>query len=121
MLCVQLASYLERGPLMWMMPLHLHVNQKSDYDLYDTCKSEYNGEFGFAKSQSFRLNIIAIRVKSQEHVSIQATLLDDIYVGPLILCIFVCGLNGFVHECMNNMSNVKVHLKTRSVNVDKVF
>ena len=23
---------LERGPLMWMMPLHLHVNQKSDYD-----------------------------------------------------------------------------------------
>ena len=21
-----------RGPLMWMMPLHLHVNQKSDYD-----------------------------------------------------------------------------------------
>ena len=32
LLCVQLASYLERGPLMWMMPLHLHVNQKSDYD-----------------------------------------------------------------------------------------
>ena len=22
-----------RGPLMWMMPLHLHVNQKSDYDM----------------------------------------------------------------------------------------
>ena len=21
-----------RGPLMWMMPLHLHVSQKSDYD-----------------------------------------------------------------------------------------
>ena len=21
-----------RSPLMWMMPLHLHVNQKSDYD-----------------------------------------------------------------------------------------
>ena len=32
LLCVQLASYLERGPLMWMMPLHLHANQKSDYD-----------------------------------------------------------------------------------------
>ena len=29
-LCVQLASYLEGGPLMWMM--HLHVNQKPDYD-----------------------------------------------------------------------------------------
>ena len=32
LLCVQLASYPQRGPLMWMMPLHLHVNQKSDYD-----------------------------------------------------------------------------------------
>ena len=33
LLCVQLASYLEGGPLMWMIPLHLHVNQKSDYDM----------------------------------------------------------------------------------------
>ena len=30
LLCTQLASYLEGGPPMWMM--HLHVNQKSDYD-----------------------------------------------------------------------------------------
>ena len=34
LLCVQLASYLERGPLMWMMPLHLHVNQKPDYMIW---------------------------------------------------------------------------------------
>ena len=27
-----LASYLEGGKLIWMMPLHLHVNQKSNYD-----------------------------------------------------------------------------------------
>ena len=33
LLCLQLASYLEEGPLMWMMPLHLHVNKKSDYDM----------------------------------------------------------------------------------------
>ena len=26
------SQYLEGGPLMWMMPLHLHVYQKSDYD-----------------------------------------------------------------------------------------
>ena len=25
--------YLERGPLVWMLPLYLHVNQKSDYDI----------------------------------------------------------------------------------------
>ena len=30
--CVQQASYLEGVPLMWMLPLYLHVNQKSDYD-----------------------------------------------------------------------------------------
>ena len=30
---VQQASYLEGGPLMWMLPLYLHVNQKSDYDM----------------------------------------------------------------------------------------
>ena len=30
--CVQQASYLEGGPLMWMLPLYLHVNQTFDYD-----------------------------------------------------------------------------------------
>ena len=30
--CVQQASYLEGGPLMWILPPYLHVNQKSDYD-----------------------------------------------------------------------------------------
>ena len=31
LLCVQQASYLEGGPLMWMLPLYLHINKKSDY------------------------------------------------------------------------------------------
>ena len=38
--CVHQASYLEGGPLMWMLPLYLHVNQKSDYDdmiVYCSC------------------------------------------------------------------------------------
>ena len=30
--CVQQASYLEGGPLMWMLSLYLNVNQKSNYD-----------------------------------------------------------------------------------------
>ena len=41
LLCVQLASYLERGPLIWMIPLHLHVNQKSDYDDDDDDDEQY--------------------------------------------------------------------------------
>ena len=31
--CMQQASNLKGGPLMWMLPLYLHVNQKSDYDM----------------------------------------------------------------------------------------
>ena len=47
LLFVQLASYMDRGPLMWMMPLHLHVNQKSDYDYDDDVKllTEHHLEF----------------------------------------------------------------------------
>ena len=30
--CVQQASYLEGGPLMWMLPQYLHVDKKSDDD-----------------------------------------------------------------------------------------
>ena len=30
--CVQQASYLEGGPLYWILPLYLHVNKKSDDD-----------------------------------------------------------------------------------------
>ena len=34
------ASQLSRrgGPLMWMLPLYLHVNQKSDYDDDESAK-----------------------------------------------------------------------------------
>ena len=30
--CVQLASYLEGSPLIWMMLLHLHINLNADDD-----------------------------------------------------------------------------------------
>ena len=30
--CMQQASYLEGGPLMWILPLYLHVNKKYDDD-----------------------------------------------------------------------------------------
>ena len=35
MLCVQLASYLEGGPLMSLMPLNLHVNIQSVLTLFN--------------------------------------------------------------------------------------
>ena len=31
--CMQQSSYLEGVPLMWMLALYLHVNQKSDYNM----------------------------------------------------------------------------------------
>ena len=32
------------GPLMWMMPLHLHFNQKSDYDDYEDDDCSHIGD-----------------------------------------------------------------------------
>ena len=61
---------------------------------------------------------MAIRVQRHANVSKQATLLDELDVSPLKWRVCGCGLNRFVHEGMNHISNVKVHLKTRSGNVN---
>ena len=41
--CVQQACYLEGGPLMWMLPLYLHVNQKSVDDDDDDLSPFWHG------------------------------------------------------------------------------
>ena len=61
---------------------------------------------------------MVIRVQRHANLSKQATLLDGVDVGPLKWRICGCGLNQFVHESMNDISNVKVHLKTRIGNVN---
>ena len=57
---------------------------------------------------------MAIRVQRHANASKQATLLDGLDVSHLKWRIRGCGLNRFVHEGMNDISNVKVQLKTRS-------
>ena len=64
------------------------------------------------------LNVMAMRVQRHANVSKQATLLDGLDVSPLKWRVCGCGLNRFVHEGMNRISNVRVHLKTRSGNVN---
>ena len=61
---------------------------------------------------------MAIRVQRHANLSKQATLLDGVDGGPLKWRVCGCGLNRFFHEGMNNISNVKVHLKTRIGNVN---
>ena len=61
---------------------------------------------------------MATRVQCHANVSKPATLLDGLDVSPLKLRVYGCGLNRFVLEGMNDISNVKVHLKTRSGNVN---
>ena len=63
---------------------------------------------------------MAIRVQRHANVSKQATFLDALDVSPLKLRVCGCGLNQFVHGGMNDISNVKIHLKTRSGNVNIV-
>ena len=61
---------------------------------------------------------MAIRVQRHANVSKQATLLDVLNGSPLKWRVYACGLNQFVHEGMNHISNVEVHLKTRSGNIN---
>ena len=61
---------------------------------------------------------MAIRVQRHANVSKQATLLDGLDESLLKWGVCGCGLKRFVHESMNHISNVKVHLKTRSGNVN---
>ena len=63
---------------------------------------------------------MAIRVQRHANVSKQATLSDVLDVSPLKWRVCGCGLNRFVHEGMNHISNAKVHLKIRSGNVNIV-
>ena len=64
---------------------------------------------------------MAILVQRYANVGKLVTLLDGVDVGPLKWRLCGCGLNRFVHEAMNYISNVKVHLKTSSGNVNIRF
>ena len=61
---------------------------------------------------------MAIRVQRHANISKQATLLDGLDISPLKWRVCRCGLNRFFHEGMNHISNVEVHLKTCSGNVN---
>ena len=54
---------------------------------------------------------MAIRFQCHANVSKQATILDGVDIGQLKWHVCGCGLNCFVHEGMNGISNVKVHFK----------
>ena len=61
---------------------------------------------------------MTIRARRQTKVSKQTTLLDGVDVDPPKQRVCWRGLNRYVHEAMNSISNVKVHLKTHSGNVN---
>ena len=58
-------------------------------------------------------NVMTICARRQTNVGKQTTLLDGVDVGPPKQRVCWRGLNRSVQEAMNNISNVKVHLKTR--------
>ena len=64
------------------------------------------------------MNIPKIEFITYKYVSKQATLLDGLDLSPLKWRVCGCGFNWFVHEGSNDISNVKVHLKTGSGNVN---
>ena len=60
------------------------------------------------------LSIMAICVQCHSNISKQTMLLDGVEVGQPKWCVCGHGLNQSFHEGMNDISNVKVHLKTCS-------
>ena len=63
---------------------------------------------------------MVIGVSRHVNVSKQAVLFG-LDFSPLKWRVCGCGLNRFVHEGMNHVLNVKVHLKTRTGNVNIVL
>ena len=61
---------------------------------------------------------MVIRVQRHANISKQATLLDGLGVSTFKWRVCGYGLNRFVHKGMNHISNVEVHLNTRSGNVN---
>ena len=56
-----------RGPLMWMLPLYLHVNQKSDYDYDDVPSKQYipleiSVNFSFPAYSSYSLHPVKLKL-----------------------------------------------------------
>ena len=63
----------------------------------------------------YAFNFMATRDQRHANVSNQTTLLDDVDIGLPEWRVCGRGLNPSVFESMNYISNVKVHLRTRSV------
>ena len=61
---------------------------------------------------------MAMRDQRHAIVSKQTMLLDGVDIGPPKWCVWGRGLNRSLHEGMNDISNVEVHLRTRSGNVN---
>ena len=59
-----------------------------------------------------------MHVQCHTNVSKQTTLLNGVDLGPPKWCVCGHGLNQFVHEDMKDISNVQVHLKTGSGNLN---
>ena len=59
-----------------------------------------------------------MRARRQINVRKQTTLLNGVDVGPPKQRVCWRGLNRSIHEAMNKISNVKIHLKTHSGNVN---
>ena len=61
---------------------------------------------------------MVIRFQRHANISQQTTLLDGVDIGLSKWRVCGRGFNRSVHEGMNEVSNVKVHLKTHSGNVN---
>ena len=65
---MQLASYLEGSPLMWMMLLHLHVNLNADDDYPD---DDDDDDYLHKRVSHFRSNVPVAKLPTLDHLDEQ--------------------------------------------------
>ena len=69
---MQQASYLKAGPLTWILPLHLHLNKKSDDDYEDdfNISSHICGYDNFSSKFYFQGPELKVKVDMTEIFSV---------------------------------------------------
>ena len=107
--CVQQASYLEGGPLMWMLPLYLQVNQKSDYDIW--YQDRYWSKV-FSSTAPLMAVTLGLRSQTQnlKMLKFSFKILRHNYFITLSLNWFIFGLMKILHrQCPHPKSTPQPH------------
>ena len=113
---MNIPSIYQKLNLLLIFRFYITVSVKYQFSIFTLLGEDFRQKFW--NSEISLLNAMVIRVQCHANVSKQTMLSNVVDVGPPKWHICGNGLNGSVYECMNDISNVKVHLKNYSGNLN---